>query len=133
VRGVEHVQAHVPVAERQPEDLGRQARATHSQQHGVGDAVVAHLGRERAQVLDLRRHPLRDVEPAQAVGQLRRARRCPQRAVALPDAAGDLLVRRRGHALAHTGLEVGWQLALDGGHGGLPYPFYMSKGSGVSR
>ena len=131
MRGVEHVQADRAVAERAAEHLRPEAGAAHAEQHRVGDARVAHLGRERAQVVGLGRQPLGDVEPAEPVGQLRRALGRPQGPVAIPETADDLFVRGGPQPLVDRRLETGGQLALDA-HGASPYPhFYCTKASGV--
>ena len=89
--------------------------------------------RERAQVVGLGRQPLGDVQPAEPVGQLGRALGRPQRAVALPDAADDVLVGGGLQPLGDRRLEAGGQLALDA-HGALALPaFYCTKASGVSH
>ncbi len=132
VRGVEHVQADRPVAEGAPEHLRPEARAAHAEQHGVGDPGVAHLRPERPQVVDLGRQPLGDVQPAEPVGDLRRPLRGPERAVALPQAADDLLVGGGLQPFGDGRLKAGGQLALDA-HGAWPYPrFYCTKASRVS-
>ena len=77
--------------------------------------------------------PLRDVQPAEAVGQLGGALGRPQGAVAVPDPADDLFGRGGLQPFGDRPLETGGQLALDG-HGAWPYPrFYCTKAFGVSR
>ena len=56
---------------------------------------------------------LGDVEPAEAVGDLGRARRPPQRAVAVPDPVHDVLVGGAAQAAGDGLLERGREVGLD--------------------
>ena len=101
----------VPVGE--AEDLGREARAAHAEQHRVGQPVGLALGDERVERVGLLEHLVGDRQPAEAVGHLGRALGRPQRAVALPDAARDVLVVRALDALGERLLELRRQVGLD--------------------
>ena len=94
VRRVQHVQreAGVGLPEGEPEHLGRKARSTHAEHDGVGVALVEELVSESLVLRELLLRALRDVQPAEPVGDLRRALRCPQRPVLAPDAADHILV-----------------------------------------
>ena len=67
--------------ERAAQDLRGERGAAHPQQHDVLQFVVVRLGGEQLERAQLREHPLGDRQPAEPVGQLRRARRTPQRRV----------------------------------------------------
>ena len=80
---VQDVQPRPAVAsgERAAQDLRGERGAAHPQQHEVLQFVVVRLGGEQLERAQLREHPLGDRQPAEPVGQLRRARRTPQRRV----------------------------------------------------
>ena len=84
-----------------------------------GHARAADLGGELLQVLELVLHVVGDRQPAEAVGELGRARvAAPQRRVLLPDAARDVLVAGALDALADGLLErrrAGWTRRSAGG------------------
>ena len=105
---VEHVQVERVrwCAERPPEDLGREARSAHAEQHRVFEVLADDLARERDELVGLLEHRIGDIEPPQAVGDLGRARGAPERLVVLPDAPRDLLVDRLPHALRDRAREL---------------------------
>jgi len=86
IGAVQHVQPQPAIAaQRQAEDLRRQAGAAHAQQQGLGVSGSADFRREGGDVRQLRAHGLRQVQPAQAVGDLSRVR-LPDGVVMGPDA-----------------------------------------------
>ncbi len=113
---VEHVQlrpARTP-RERAAQHLGGERGATHAQQHDMLESGVARLGREQLERAQLRELPLGDRQPAQAVADLGRSRRSPQRRVAFAQPRGDTLLcgcrqplvdrstKRRGDTRVHS-------------------------------
>jgi hypothetical protein len=94
VGGVEDVQARVPgrVPEGAAQDLGSERGAAHTEQHHIGEARRAHLRDERLDLAQLLEHPLGDRQPSEAVGDLGRALRRPQRRVSLEQSLRDTLL-----------------------------------------
>ena len=77
------------------------------------DALVAHRLREGLQVRQLLAHVLGDGQPAEAIGDLRLARRAPERVVLAPDAPRDVLLRGLLDALGDARLDVVGQRGVD--------------------
>ncbi len=82
-----------------PEDLGGERGAAHAEQHDVRQAVLMDPVGEAFDLQQLVEHPFGDPQPAEAVRDLRRAGRTPQRRVFVAQAICDLLPARCSHEL----------------------------------
>ena len=96
------------------QNLRRERGAAHAEQHNVGVALVADLLRELLQLVERLEHPLRDRQPAQAVGDLGCARRPPQRRVRRAQPSRDVVVSRQCHLLLDAGPDGLRYVLIDG-------------------
>ena len=108
---VEHreVEAVLAGAEGERHDLRGEARAAHAEQHRVPQAVVAHLGHELGQAVELVGDVVEDGEPAQRVADhalVRGVAGLPERRVGGPEAGADALAVERRQAPLDGGAQI---------------------------